>query len=142
MLDRKTARNKLAEANRILDDYHSRINELLLHDFEFKLRNKNNLLLSRPYFSSSNSIFDNKTFTPETHVIVVAKNKLNEFLRLKEEFESEYIRAQEYVEILKPQFFTDRYNVSDANLKNSLIHSAQFFSIRLDHIKKFDIYQV
>lgn len=139
MFERRTARLKLAKSIEIVEAYHSRLNQFMDKNLEYKPKPSSTSLFGISNYSS-NSSYGKNDRSPETHIIVISEDKMQELLKLKKEFETEFKIAQGYADILKPQFFDDGSAAYDAKLKFSLGIHAQTYSMIFDMISKFDMY--
>jgi hypothetical protein len=136
MFERRTARINLAKSIDIVSAYYKRMGKFMDDNFEYQQKPRD--VFSR--YSSPSTSFNRNERSPETHIIVVTEKNLNEFLRLKKEFEAEFNAAQRYADVLKPQFFDDGAAAYDAKLKMDLQSSAWAYSIILEVINKYEIY--
>jgi len=163
MFERRTARIKLAKSIEIVNAYQSRLSTFYTSKFKYekKVYKDNNQLISFSLLLSltntENSLermVENMDFregfyarqlirdkiSPEKHVISISKIDFEEFLKLQNEFEQEYLIAKKYADILKPQLIEDR-NITayDSKLKIELNNNAVSYSGLIKTINKFKI---
>lgn len=136
MFERRKARIALANSIDIVSAYNDRWANFMRDKFVYEPKPQKNFGL----FGSSYSSFNKNEKSPETHIIVVKEEDMKELLKLKKEFEEEFNIAQEYADVLKPQFFDDGAAAYDAKLKLSLQSSAWYYNIMLETVSKYEIY--